>query len=158
MASRGAEKMVCRQCHAVLDAGDQFCRQCGVSTADAILLPGESDAGPPQPRPRRSSRIGLSVLLGKGHAGPPPRPSPAAAPRRPEQRVPFWENVWVVLVMLLGVVGPLALPMLWRSRQFTLFWKIVLTVVVVAITALIVAVLYDYCQQMATSLNRALAP
>ena len=78
-------------------------------------------------------------------------PPPARA------RVPFWENVWVVLVMLLGVVGPLALPMLWRSRQFTLFWKIVLTVVVVAITALIVAVLYDYCQQMATSLNRSCA-
>ena len=134
MGSRGVEKMICRQCHAVLDAGNQFCRDCGTSTAEAILLPGEAEAGPP------------------------PRPSPAAPPRRPEQRVPFWENVWVVLVMLFGVVGPLALPMLWRSRQFTRLWKVVLTVVILAITALIVAVFYDYCHQLVTSLNRAMAP
>jgi len=64
--------------------------------------------------------------------------SAAAAPSRPAAERPKWaENRWIILFMLFLVLGPLGLPMLWRSRQFSLPWKIVLTVTVVGLTVLI---------------------
>jgi hypothetical protein len=42
----------------------------------------------------------------------------------------WWESPWFVLAMLFLVLGPFALPLLWRSRRFTLPWKGVLTVLV----------------------------
>jgi len=39
-----------------------------------------------------------------------------------------------VLPLLFVVLGPLALPLLWRSRRFTRPWKIALSVIVVAVT------------------------
>ena len=48
---------------------------------------------------------------------------------------PGWsENVWVVLAMLFFVLGPLALPMLWRSRCFSPTWKLILTAVMLVVT------------------------
>lgn len=47
---------------------------------------------------------------------------------------PWWESAWMVLVLLLLILGPLALPLLWRSRRFTVGWKIVLTIIVSGIT------------------------
>ena len=109
MTNHAGEKIVCRQCHALLDADDRFCRQCGASTAEAILLcdAGEADL---------------------------PKRSLSAMPDRSDRRSPWSGNVWVVLTMLFVALGPLALPMLWQSRQFSLFWKIVLTVLVGIIT------------------------
>ncbi len=52
------------------------------------------------------------------------------------------ESRAIVLVMLFVVLGPLALPLLWRSREFSLPWKIVLTVVMVALTALILYLMW----------------
>jgi RNA polymerase subunit RPABC4/transcription elongation factor Spt4 len=46
----------------------------------------------------------------------------------------WWEGPWVVLPLLFVVLGPLALPLLWRSRRFTRPWKIALSVIVVAVT------------------------
>jgi hypothetical protein len=43
------------------------------------------------------------------------------------------DSPWVVLALLLLVLGPFALPFLYKSRAFNLPVKIVLTVVVVAI-------------------------
>jgi hypothetical protein len=40
------------------------------------------------------------------------------------------DNRWVVLGLLFGVLGPLAIPLLWRSRAFTWPWKIILSVAV----------------------------
>jgi RsiW-degrading membrane proteinase PrsW (M82 family) len=57
----------------------------------------------------------------------------------------------VVLTLLFLVLGPLALPLLWRSRRFTLRWKIVLTVIVAGIT---VYVLW----QVWYVLNQAMGP
>ena len=117
MRNHAGEKIVCRQCHALLDADDRFCRQCGASTAEAILL---SDAA------------GADL----------PKRSPSAVPHRPDRRSPWSGNVWVVLTMLFVALGPLALPMLWQSRQFSLFWKVVLTVLVGIITVVIIVFLW----------------
>ena len=47
------------------------------------------------------------------------------------------DDPWVVLLMLFVVLGPLALPMLWRSRGFSPLWKTLLTLVMVGVTALL---------------------
>ena len=62
------------------------------------------------------------------------------------------------MLLVLALLGPLALRMLWRSRQFNRYWKIGLTVVVVAVTALILRDLWGYANQLAKSLDPALAP
>ena len=48
------------------------------------------------------------------------------------------DNPWVVLGLLFGVMGPLAIPILWRSRSFSWPAKIILSVAVcVYITVLV---------------------
>jgi hypothetical protein len=42
-----------------------------------------------------------------------------------------------VLVLLFVVLGPLGLPLLWRSPSFTRGWKIVLTIAMVVYTGLL---------------------
>ena len=44
----------------------------------------------------------------------------------------------MIVLLLFAVLGPLALPMLWRSPQFPRFWKVVLTVLVAVVTVFIV--------------------
>lgn len=47
----------------------------------------------------------------------------------------WWESPWIVLPLIFVVLGPFALPLLWRSRCFSRAWKIVLSVLVVGIAA-----------------------
>ncbi len=61
------------------------------------------------------------------------------------------ESRWVVLAMLFLVLGPLALPLLWRSREFTTRWKAMLTAIVVGITA-------GALWKISHDLNQALKP
>ena len=63
----------------------------------------------------------------------------------------WWESPWVVLPLLFVVLGPLALPLLWRSRRFTGPWKVALSVIVVGVTLFTV-------WQVWFALNRALEP
>ena len=49
----------------------------------------------------------------------------------------YYRPVWV-LVLLFLVLGPLALPYLWRSPSFSRRLKIVLTVLVIAYTGLFI--------------------
>ena len=63
----------------------------------------------------------------------------------------WWESPWVVLPLLFLVLGPLALPLLWRSSQFTRPWKIALSIIVVGISLYV-------CWQIWYVMNRALAP
>jgi hypothetical protein len=49
----------------------------------------------------------------------------------------YYRPVWV-LVLLFLVLGPLALPYLWRSPSFSRRLKVVLTVLVVAYTGLFI--------------------
>ena len=105
-----AEKIVCRQCYCVLDAGDNFCRQCGLAT------------------PQMAARL--------GQAGMPTAAAGATAGGRVAAPPAFWESPWVILPALFLLLGPLALPMLWRSRRFSLLWKTVLTFLVTVTTVL----------------------
>ncbi|OGW89300.1 MAG: hypothetical protein A3A73_03560 [Omnitrophica bacterium RIFCSPLOWO2_01_FULL_50_24] len=47
---------------------------------------------------------------------------------------PWYFNLWGVLI-LLACLGPLAFPLLWGSKQFSLFWKWMLTLAITAMTA-----------------------
>jgi hypothetical protein len=58
--------------------------------------------------------------------------SPASAPS--VQQAKWSESPWVVLPLLFLILGPFALPLLWRSRRFTLVWKSILTVVMLGVT------------------------
>ena len=65
---------------------------------------------------------------------------------------PHWtENPIVVLLGLFILLGPLAVPMLWRSRRFTRGWKVGLTFAVLAAT-------FAACWYSAAVLEKALEP
>ena len=49
----------------------------------------------------------------------------------------YYRPVWVLILLFL-VLGPLALPYLWRSPSFSRRLKVVLTVLVVAYTGLFI--------------------
>ena len=71
-----------------------------------------------------------------------------AATSPPAGGLPGWtESPWVILPLLFLVMGPLAFPLLWWSRRFSLFWKIVLTVIVSASTAGLVWITWLSVQQ-----------
>lgn len=52
------------------------------------------------------------------------------------------ERPWVVLLMILVLLGPLGLPMLWKSPHFSRRSKGLLTVLVCLIAIVAVTVLY----------------
>ncbi len=108
-ASLEIEKTVCRQCYAVLDLGDSFCRHCGAPLGAGVENP-ETRA---EAEPDRSAR-------------------PAKRP----------EGHGMMLAGLLLLLGPLALPVLWRSRRFPTAWKIILTAVMLAVMVLIVGLMW----------------
>lgn len=64
------------------------------------------------------------------------------------QQPAWWENPWFVLSMLFLVLGPLAIPLLWRSRRFTPAWKIVLTILVLVLTLFLVWRIWIAVQQV----------
>ena len=52
---------------------------------------------------------------------------------------PAWYyRPWAVVVLLFLVLGPLGLPLLWKSPSFRRGWKIVLTVTMVVYTVMLV--------------------
>jgi hypothetical protein len=54
-------------------------------------------------------------------------------------RVTTWYyRPWAVVLLLFLVLGPLGLPLLWRSPSFTRGWKIVLTVAMGVYTLLLI--------------------
>lgn len=105
------EKIVCRQCYAVLDAADNYCRHCGMPTPNLVAA---ADAG--------ATAVLVEARLVSERCAKPSR---------------GMDSPWIVLPMLFLVLGPLGLPMLWRSRQFSVLWKMILTVLVLAITAVV---------------------
>jgi hypothetical protein len=52
----------------------------------------------------------------------------------PVKQPAAWESPWLILPLLFLVLGPLAFPLLWRSRRFTFHWKCILTAVVLGLT------------------------
>ena len=73
-----------------------------------------------------------------GNSGPPDHAEPDRSGRPAERS----EGHSMVLAGLVLILGPLALPMLWRSRRFPTAWKTILTVCMLAITVLIVGLLW----------------
>ncbi len=57
---------------------------------------------------------------------------PSPVPEKP----PSWTENAVIVLLALSLIGPLAIPMLWRSRRFTRGWKIGLTLAVLAMTVI----------------------
>ena len=55
-----------------------------------------------------------------------------------ERLTAWYHRPWAVLLLLFLVLGPLGLPLLWRSPSFSRGWKIVLTVVMIVYTALLI--------------------
>ena len=49
----------------------------------------------------------------------------------------WYYRPWAVVVLLFLVLGPLGLPLLWKSPSFTRGWKIVLTVLMVVYTVML---------------------
>jgi hypothetical protein len=116
------EKIVCHHCSAVLDVGDNFCRHCGAPLGDEQ----QSSAAP------------------RGGVYPRMRYPPTAGAQsdRSDHPAKWSESRWMVLAALFALLGPLALPMLWRSPRFPTVWKIILTVLLVAVTVLVVWILW----------------
>jgi hypothetical protein len=69
------------------------------------------------------------------------KPFEAVAPRRR-----LSDNLALVW-LLLFTIGPLALPMVWRCRRMALPWKIVWTVLMLTLTALLVFAIWVLVQQ-----------
>jgi hypothetical protein len=65
-----------------------------------------------------------------------------------------WENPWVIVGLLLAVIGPFALPMVWRSRRFTLLWKYILTVASICQTILVLWLLWFIMHLTVVSLSK----
>lgn len=81
-----------------------------------------------------------------------PRDSGATlAPRAGESRL-------VILLMLFVVLGPLALPMLWRCRCFSTVWKLILTALVLGATLAIVWFAWFAFQAVLVPLREVLGP
>ena len=104
--AREIKKIVCGHCYTVLDVGDNFCRQCGKVTKNG-------------PAGNLGTRGGVGDTAGPSQGG---------------LRSGWSESPAIVLTSLFFLLGPIALPMLWRSRRFSIVWKVTLTVIVVVAT------------------------
>ena len=127
MTSLVSETTVCHRCYAALDASDKYCRHCGMATANAADLL-NSD-------PRSASS----------------RVAPVSAPS--VQQATWSESPWVVLPLLFLILGPFALPLLWRSRRFTLVWKSILTIVMLGVTVYLLWSIWLVLHQVVASLQ-----
>ena len=45
-----------------------------------------------------------------------------------------WYFKWWSVIVLLITLGPFAFPFLWKSKDFNLFWKLAITIVITVIT------------------------
>lgn len=127
-------RTVCHGCYAVLDATDHYCRHCGTPTDKMAGVLENNRATVPIAKPATPVLAALAS-------------EPSA------QRPRHSESPWVVLPVLFLVLGPLGLPMLWRSRQFSLLWKCVLTAVMLGVTAMLVWGIWFVLHQTLSSLH-----
>ena len=116
MIAHEIRQIVCLRCLTELDVGDEFCRRCGAQTSRPA-----AETSPQSP--------GIAA---------PPEPAPAA----PRATPGVAESRALVLLLLFAVLGPLALPVLWRSPRFSRPWKMLLTILVLIFTVVIVGALW----------------
>lgn len=134
MNALDSHKTECPDCFQTVDATDSFCRRCGQP-----LHSGAVQASTPNVynlnNPSASAKDSLIA--------PPVFEYSAPSEVQPEQeKLKASENPLFVLGMLLFILGPFALPLLWRSRAFHPYAKIAITGVVVFITAYVTWTLY----------------
>jgi len=55
-----------------------------------------------------------------------------------EEKIKWYYRTIPVLVLLFVVIGPLALPLLYKSPYFSKFWKVLLTIVVLIFTCYLI--------------------
>ena len=55
-----------------------------------------------------------------------------------EEKIKWYFRPVPVLVLLFVVIGPFALPLLYKSPHFNKFWKVLLTIVVVIFTCYLI--------------------
>lgn len=53
----------------------------------------------------------------------------------------WYHGRWMVLLMLFFVLGPIGLPLLWKSPRFSRRWKQILTALTLIYTALVLQML-----------------
>jgi hypothetical protein len=74
----------------------------------------------------------------------------------PVKQPATWESPWVILPLLFFVLGPLAFPLLWRSRRFTLRWKCFLTAFVTGAMVFLVWATWVLLERTLAPLQQAL--
>ena len=62
----------------------------------------------------------------------------------PQAKLKWYYRPWVVLAMLFFVLGPLGLPLVYKSPAFSRTWKIILTVLMIAYTWYLVVETYRF--------------
>ena len=68
----------------------------------------------------------------------PPPATDALRPPPDGARAKWYQSIWFVLVMLFFVMGPLGLPLLWKSPKFPNWSKVVLTLAMAVYTYMLV--------------------
>jgi len=48
-----------------------------------------------------------------------------------------WYLKWWSVIVWLATIGPFGLPFLWKSKDFSLFWKWFLTLAIIALTIML---------------------
>ena len=91
-------------------------------------MTGADEARAPAPTPHSPEAAGLFISDGFVVPGTGLEPIP---PRRRRLR----DSRLFVCLMLFAVLGPFALPLLWRSRAFSRRWKVALALAVLGLTA-----------------------
>ena len=120
LADPGIERAICADCFSLTSTYDRFCRRCGSETnssnAESIWNDGQIGS-------ERSSVVS----------------SPGKQPNS-------LDSPWFVLLMLFIVLGPLGLPLLWRSARFSIFWKVLLTSALAMITGCVLLSIWQVAQ------------
>lgn len=65
--------------------------------------------------------------------------NPWQNPPADPQKAAWYYSPWFVLFMILFVLGPLALPLLYKSPRFSMRWKIIWTLITVILIFFTVA-------------------
>lgn len=68
-----------------------------------------------------------------------------------------WYFSRYAVMFALGTLGPFALPLVWRNPRYTILRKVVITVVVLVLTALIVYLLAILCIRVAALIRELTA-
>lgn len=64
------------------------------------------------------------------------------------EKVKWYYRPWVVILLIFLVLGPLGLPLVYKSPKFNRAWKVVLTFLTLLYTASIVLVTVEFVREL----------